>query len=50
MPIAIAIVAEQLLPLFESVPAAMEQVRLVINKLLELASQKGVGSAPDGSN
>ena len=48
VPIAIAIVAEQLLPLFESVPAP-EQVRLVINKLLELASQKGVGSAPIGS-
>jgi putative thioredoxin len=47
VPIAIAIVAEQLLPLFESAPA-MEQVRLVINKLLELASQKGVGSAPTG--
>jgi putative thioredoxin len=48
VPIAIAIVAEQLLPLFESVPAP-EQVRLVINKLLELASQKGVGNAPVGS-
>jgi putative thioredoxin len=48
VPIAIAIVAEQLLPLFESVPAP-EQVRLVINKLLELASQKGIGSAPVGS-
>jgi putative thioredoxin len=48
VPIAIAIVAEQLLPLFESVPAP-EQVRLVINKLLELASQKGVGSTPVGS-
>ena len=47
VPIAIAIVAEQLLPLFESAPA-IEQVRLVINKLLELASQKGVGSAPTG--
>lgn len=47
VPIAIAIVAEQLLPLFESAPA-IEQVRLVINKLLELASQKGVGSAPAG--
>ena len=46
-PVAIAIVAEQLLPLFESVPPA-DQVRLVINKLLELASQKGVGSAPQG--
>jgi putative thioredoxin len=47
VPVAIAIVAEQLLPLFESVPPA-DQVRLVINKLLELASQKGVGSAPNG--
>jgi len=47
VPVAIAIVAEQLLPLFESVPPA-DQVQLVINKLLELASQKGVGSAPQG--
>jgi putative thioredoxin len=47
VPVAIAIVAEQLLPLFESVPPA-DQVRLVVNKLLELASQKGVGSAPEG--
>ena len=47
VPVAIAIVAEQLLPLFESVPP-VDQVRLVINKLLELASQKGVGSAPQG--
>jgi len=46
VPVAIAIIAEQLLPLFESVPPA-DQVRLVINKLLELAAQKGVGSAPD---
>ena len=46
VPIAIAIVAEQLLPLFESVPQ-IDQVRLVINKLLELASQKGVGKAPE---
>lgn len=46
VPIAIAIVGEQLLPLFESVPP-MEQVRLVVNKLLELASQKGVGQAPE---
>lgn len=47
VPVAIAIIAEQLLPLFESVPPA-DQVRLVINKLLELAAQKGVGSTPDG--
>jgi putative thioredoxin len=47
VPVAIAMIAEQLLPLFESVPPA-DQVRLVINKLLELASQKGVGKAPEG--
>ena len=47
VPVAIAIIAEQLMPLFESVPPT-DQVRLVINKLLELASQKGVGSAPEG--
>ena len=47
VPVAIAIIGEQLLPLFESVPPA-DQVRLVINKLLELAAQKGVGSAPEG--
>jgi putative thioredoxin len=47
VPVAVAIIAEQLLPLFESVPPT-DQVRLVINKLLELASQKGVGSAPEG--
>ena len=47
VPVAIAIISEQLMPLFESVPPA-DQVRLVINKLLELASQKGVGKAPEG--
>ena len=47
VPVAIAIIAEQLMPLFESVPPA-DQVRLVINKLIELASQKGVGKAPEG--
>ncbi|MFM8824834.1 MAG: co-chaperone YbbN [Candidatus Nanopelagicus sp.] len=47
VPVAIAIIGEQLLPLFESAPAA-DQIRLVINKLLELASQKGIGNAPDG--
>ena len=47
VPVAIAIIGEQLLPLFESAPP-VDQVRLVINKLLEVASQKGVGSAPDG--
>jgi putative thioredoxin len=47
VPVAIAIIGEQLLPLFESVPPA-DQVRLVVNKLLELAAQKGIGRAPEG--
>jgi len=45
VPLAIAIIQEQLVPLFESVPPA-DQVRAVINKVLELAAQKGVGAAP----
>jgi putative thioredoxin len=45
VPLAIAIIQEQLVPLFESIPPA-EQVRAVINKVIELAAQKGVGSAP----
>ena len=46
VPVAIAIIGEQLLPLFESAPP-VDQVRLVINKLLEVAAQKGVGKTPD---
>ena len=45
VPLAIAIIQEQLVPLFESVPPA-EQVRAVITKVLELAAQKGLGAAP----
>jgi len=45
VPLAIAIIQEQLVPLFESVPPA-DQVRAVINKVLELAAQKGVGAVP----
>lgn len=48
VPIAIAIIQEQIIPLFESVPPAA-QVRLVINKLLELAAGKGAGSAPENT-
>ncbi len=43
VPLAIAIIQEQLVPLFESVPAA-DQVRAVITKVLELAAQKGLGT------
>ncbi|NBU93275.1 MAG: thioredoxin [Actinobacteria bacterium] len=48
VPVAIAIIQEQIIPLFESVPPA-DQVRLVINKLLELAAGKGIGSAPENT-
>jgi putative thioredoxin len=48
VPVAIAIIQEQIIPLFESVPP-IDQVRLVINKLLELAAGKGIGSAPENS-
>ena len=49
VPLAIAIIQEQLVPLFESIPPA-DQVRAVINKVIELAAQKGVGSAPASAN
>jgi putative thioredoxin len=48
VPVAIAIIQEQIIPLFESVPP-IDQVRLVINKLLELAAGKGIGSAPENT-
>jgi putative thioredoxin len=48
VPVAIAIIQEQMIPLFESVPP-LDQVRLVINKLLELAAGKGIGKAPENS-
>lgn len=47
IPFAVGIIAQQPVPLFESVPPN-DQIRLVINKVLELAAQKGVGSAPAG--
>lgn len=47
IPFAVGIFAQQPVPLFESVPPN-EQIRMVINKVLELAAQKGVGSAPEG--
>ena len=48
VPVAMAIIQEQVIPLFESVPP-LDQVRLVINKLLELAAGKGIGKVPDNS-
>jgi putative thioredoxin len=45
IPYAVAIIAEQMVPLFEqSYPEA--QVRMVIDKVLTLASEQGIGQAP----
>ena len=44
VPIAIAIIQEQMVPLFESVPTP-EQIRLVIDKVIGLAAERGVGQA-----
>lgn len=43
VPIVIAIIQEQLVPLFESVPPK-EQVRMVIDKVIALAAERGVGT------
>jgi putative thioredoxin len=45
VPYAVAFVAGQLVPLFEQ-PYAKEQIALVINKVLELSAQQGVGGPP----
>jgi putative thioredoxin len=45
VPYAVAIIAEQMVPLFEqSYPEA--QVKMVIDKVLTLASEQGIGQAP----
>mgnify|MGYP006271090207 CR=1 FL=1 len=43
VPLAIAIIQEQVVPLFESVPPK-EQVRMVIDKVISLAADRGVGN------
>jgi len=46
IPYAVAIIAEQLVPLFEQTyPEA--QVKMVLDKVLTLASEQGVGQAPE---
>ena len=45
IPYAVAFVAGQMVPLFEQ-PYAKEQIALVINKVLELSAQQGVGAPP----
>ena len=44
IPFAVGVIGGQPVPLFESVPPN-EQIRMVINKVLELAAQKGIGKA-----
>ena len=45
VPLAIALLQEQLVPLFETVPTD-EQLRMVVTKVLALASERGIGKAP----
>jgi len=45
IPYAVAIIAEQMVPLFEQ-PYPEAQVRMVLDKVLTLASEQGVGEAP----
>ena len=44
VPLALAIIQEQVVPLFETVPTA-PQLRLVVDKVLALAAERGVGGA-----
>lgn len=48
VPIAIAIIQEQMVPLFEAIPTS-EQIRLVIDKVIGLAAERGVGQALEKS-
>jgi putative thioredoxin len=45
VPFAVAIINEQMVPLFEQ-PYPEEQIRMVIDKVLSLAAEQGVGEAP----
>ena len=45
VPFALALIAEQLVPLFESMPP-LAQIESVIAKVVTLAAEKGVGQAP----
>lgn len=45
VPFALALIAEQLVPLFEAMPP-IAQIQSVIEKVVTLAAEKGVGQAP----
>jgi putative thioredoxin len=48
VPLAIAVIQEQIVPLFESVPPE-DQIRQVITKVISLAADRGVGATPEGT-
>jgi putative thioredoxin len=48
VPTALAVIQEQIAPLFEAAPSA-EQIRQVIDKVMTLAAERGVGTAPTGA-
>jgi putative thioredoxin len=48
VPLAIAVIQEQIVPLFESVPPE-DQIRQVITKVISLAADRGVGQTPEGA-
>jgi len=47
VPLAIAVIQEQIVPLFESAPPE-DQIRQVITKVISLAADRGVGATPGG--
>ena len=47
VPIAIAVIQEQIVPLFESAPPE-DQIRQVITKVISLAADRGVGATTEG--
>ena len=49
VPLALAIIQEQVVPLFETVPT-MPQLRMVIDKVLALATERGLGAQSNESN
>ena len=48
VPLAIAVIQEQIVPLFESAPPE-DQIRQVITKVISLAADRGVGSTTEGA-
>ena len=49
VPLAVAVIQEQIVPLFETIPT-VPQLRLVVDKVLSLAAERGIGSSPVAPN